>query len=35
VTTSINIGIALEDMAVAPLVFQKAKETGRGVWLDL
>jgi ornithine cyclodeaminase/alanine dehydrogenase-like protein (mu-crystallin family) len=35
VITSINIGIALEDMAVAPLVFKKAKEAGRGVWLDL
>lgn len=35
VITSINIGIALEDMAVAPLVFQKAREIGKGVWLDL
>jgi len=35
VITSINIGIALEDMAVAPMVFQKAREIGRGVWLDL
>lgn len=35
VITSINIGIALEDMSVAPLVFQKAKEAGLGVWLDL
>ena len=35
VITSINIGIALEDMAVAPLVYQKAMENEIGVWLDL
>ena len=35
VITSINIGIALEDMAVAPLVYQKALKNEVGVWLDL
>lgn len=35
VVTSINIGIALEDMAVAPLVYQKAIENKVGVWLSL
>lgn len=35
VITSINIGIALEDMAVAPLVYQKALKNRVGVWLDL
>lgn len=35
VVTSINIGIALEDMAVAPLVYRQAIETGTGAWLDL
>ena len=35
VITSINIGIALEDMTVAPLVYQKAMENKVGVWLDL
>ncbi len=35
VTTSINIGIALEDMAVAPLIYKKAREKNIGVWLDL
>ncbi len=35
VITSINIGIALEDMAVAPLIYQKALASKTGVWLDL
>jgi ornithine cyclodeaminase/alanine dehydrogenase len=35
VITSINIGIALEDMAVAPLVYQKALKNTVGFWLDL
>ena len=35
IITSINIGIALEDMAVAPLVYRKALENKVGVWLDL
>jgi len=35
IISSINIGIALEDMAVAPIVYQKAMENKTGVWLDL
>ena len=35
VITSINIGIALEDMSVAPLIYKKAREKNIGVWLDL
>ena len=35
VVTAINIGIALEDMAVAPLVYRKATGKGIGRWLDL
>jgi len=35
VIVSINIGIALEDMAVAPMVFERAMEKEQGIWLDL
>ncbi|RPI80858.1 MAG: ornithine cyclodeaminase family protein [Chloroflexi bacterium] len=34
-TFAINLGLALEDMAVAPQVYRKAKEMGIGTWLDL
>jgi ornithine cyclodeaminase/alanine dehydrogenase len=34
-TMTCNLGLALEDMAVAPLVHEKACERGLGVWLDL
>lgn len=30
-----NLGLALNDMAVAPLIYAKAKEKGIGTWLDL
>jgi len=30
-----NLGLAMEDMAVAPLVYRKAVEKGIGVWLSL
>jgi ornithine cyclodeaminase/alanine dehydrogenase-like protein (mu-crystallin family) len=30
-----NLGLALNDMAVAPLIFQKAKDKDIGTWLDL
>jgi ornithine cyclodeaminase/alanine dehydrogenase len=30
-----NLGLALEDMTVAPLVFRRAVEKGIGTWLDL
>ena len=30
-----NLGLAIEDMAVAPLIFQKARVNGMGTWLDL
>jgi ornithine cyclodeaminase/alanine dehydrogenase-like protein (mu-crystallin family) len=35
VISAINIGLALEDMAVAPLLFNAAIGQGVGLWLDL
>lgn len=35
VISAINIGLALEDMAVAPLLYRAATERGVGLWLDL
>ncbi len=32
---AINLGLALDDMAVAPRIYQTAKERGLGVWLPL
>ncbi len=34
-TMTANLGLALEDMAVAPLLYQKAVEKGIGRWLPL
>jgi ornithine cyclodeaminase/alanine dehydrogenase len=34
-TMTANLGLALNDMAVAPLIYQKAKEKGVGTWLEL
>ncbi len=34
-TMTANLGLALDDMAVAPLIFQKATEKGLGTWLPL
>jgi ornithine cyclodeaminase/alanine dehydrogenase len=34
-TMTANLGLAIEDMAVAPLIFQRAREKGIGTWLDL
>ena len=34
-TMTANLGLALNDMAVAPLIYRKAKEKGIGTWLDL
>ncbi len=34
IITAINIGIALEDMAVASLVYRRAVEGGTGTWLE-
>lgn len=34
-TMAINLGLALDDMAVAAEVFRRAKERGIGVWLPL
>jgi len=34
-TMTANLGLALDDMAVAPLIFQKAKDAGIGTWLSL
>jgi ornithine cyclodeaminase/alanine dehydrogenase-like protein (mu-crystallin family) len=32
---AINLGLALDDMAVAPEIYRRAKARGLGVWLDL
>jgi ornithine cyclodeaminase/alanine dehydrogenase len=34
-TMTANLGLALNDMAVAPLIYGKAKEKGIGTWLEL
>ena len=34
-TMTANRGLALDDMAVAPLIYQKAKDLGIGTWLEL
>jgi ornithine cyclodeaminase/alanine dehydrogenase len=32
---AINLGLAIDDMAVAPEIYRRAKELGVGTWLDL
>jgi len=34
-TLAINLGLALEDMAVAPEIYQRARQLGMGTWLSL
>lgn len=34
-TMTCNLGLALDDMATAPLVYQRARERGIGTWLEL
>ena len=34
-TLAINLGLALDDMAVAPEIYRRAKEKGLGIWLSL
>lgn len=34
-TMACNLGLALDDMATAPLIYQRAKEQGIGTWLPL
>jgi ornithine cyclodeaminase/alanine dehydrogenase-like protein (mu-crystallin family) len=34
-TMTANLGLALDDMATAPIVYRRACEKGIGVWLDL
>jgi ornithine cyclodeaminase/alanine dehydrogenase-like protein (mu-crystallin family) len=34
-TMTVNLGNALDDMAVAPLLYQRAVEKDIGVWLEL
>jgi ornithine cyclodeaminase/alanine dehydrogenase-like protein (mu-crystallin family) len=34
-TMTANLGLAIDDMAVAPLIFKRAKEKGIGTWLPL
>jgi ornithine cyclodeaminase/alanine dehydrogenase len=34
-TIAINLGLAMDDMAVAPEIYRLAKEKGIGTWLSL
>jgi ornithine cyclodeaminase/alanine dehydrogenase-like protein (mu-crystallin family) len=34
-TMAINLGLALDDMAVAPEIYRRAKQRGIGAWLPL
>jgi ornithine cyclodeaminase/alanine dehydrogenase len=34
-TLAINLGLALDDMAVAPEIFRRARQLGLGTWLEL
>lgn len=34
-TMTVNLGLAIEDMAVAPLIYRRAKEKDIGTWLTL
>ena len=34
-TMTANLGLALNDMAVAPLIYRKARDMGIGTWLEL
>jgi ornithine cyclodeaminase/alanine dehydrogenase len=34
-TMAINLGLAIDDMAVAPAIYRRAKEMGMGIWLPL
>jgi ornithine cyclodeaminase/alanine dehydrogenase-like protein (mu-crystallin family) len=34
-TMACNLGLALDDMATAPLIYRRARERGIGVWLPL
>jgi ornithine cyclodeaminase/alanine dehydrogenase-like protein (mu-crystallin family) len=34
-TMTCNLGLALDDMATAPMVYRRAMERGMGVWLEL
>ncbi len=34
-TMTCNLGLALDDMATAPIVYRRAKERGIGTWLEL
>ena len=34
-TMTANLGLALDDMAVAPLIYRRAVEKGIGTWLAL
>jgi ornithine cyclodeaminase/alanine dehydrogenase len=34
-TMTANLGLAIDDMAVAPIIFKRAKEKGIGTWLPL
>lgn len=35
ITMTCNLGLALDDMSVAPLVYERGRERGLGTWLEL
>jgi ornithine cyclodeaminase/alanine dehydrogenase len=30
-----NLGLAMDDMATAPIIYRRAREMGIGTWLEL
>jgi ornithine cyclodeaminase/alanine dehydrogenase-like protein (mu-crystallin family) len=34
-TLAMNLGLAMDDMAVAPEVYRRARDRGLGTWLEL
>jgi ornithine cyclodeaminase/alanine dehydrogenase-like protein (mu-crystallin family) len=34
-TITCNLGLAMDDMAVAPTIYQRSIDKGIGIWLDL
>jgi ornithine cyclodeaminase/alanine dehydrogenase-like protein (mu-crystallin family) len=34
-TLAINLGLAMDDMAVAPEIYRRARDMGLGTWLPL
>ncbi len=34
-TMACNLGLAMDDMATAPIIYRRAREMGIGTWLEL